>query len=225
MSGGQKKIMPAQDNIDQIALKIIGTNGIFVEAGCGHYKEQSNSFALEEAGWSGIAIDFQREYVDGYIHHRPKTSYERCAIVGKDHEGNIIDTFGMGFAANCLHPPVGEVDGVKVIDRRIVTVAAKTLQTIFDEHSVTDIDFLSIDLEGYEHEAISGIDFDKTNIKLICAEMHDVPNYKDYDYMESLGYKNFYNSSPDGDQYKDVEWHKWFARKDIELDLNFLKEL
>ena len=65
----------------------------------------------------------------------------------------------------------------------------------------------------------------KTNIKVICTEMHDVPDYKDYDYMESLGYKNFYNSSPDGDQHKDVEWHKWFARKDVELDLNFLKEL
>jgi FkbM family methyltransferase len=225
MSGGQKKIMPAQDNIDQIALKIIGTNGIFVEAGCGHYKEQSNTFALEEAGWSGIAIDFQPQYIDDYHKLRPNTKCECCAIVGKDHEGDVIDAFGMGFTANCSHPPVGEVHGVKVIDKRTGKVVAKTLQTIFDEHSVTDIDFLSIDLEGYEHEAISGIDFDKTNIKLICAEMHDVPNYKDYDYMESLGYKNFYNSSPDGDQYKDVEWHKWFARKDVELDLNFLKEL
>jgi FkbM family methyltransferase len=225
MFGEQEKIMPAQDNIDQIALKIIGTKGIFVEAGCNHYKEQSNTFALEEAGWSGIAIDFQREYIYGYLHHRPKTRYEHCAIIGKDHEGDTIDTFGVGYTANCSHPPTGEVFGVKIIDKTTATVVAKTLQTIFDEHSVTDIDFLCIDLEGYEHEAISGIDFDKTNIKVICTEMHDVPDYKDYDYMESLGYKNFYNSSPDGDQHKDVEWHKWFARKDVELDLNFLKEL
>ncbi len=233
MSGGQKKIMPAQDNIDQIALKIIGTNGIFVEAGCNHYKNQSNTFTLEEAGWSGIAVDFQQEYRDGYRRHRPKTKYECCAIVGKDYEGDTIDAFGMGFAANCLQAPKSEIliayedenHNLKIEDRTSTCVAAKTLQTIFDEHSLTEIDFLCIDLEGYEHEAISGIDFDKTSIKVICTEMHDVPDYKDYDYMESLGYKNFYNSSPDGDQYKDVEWHKWFARKDIELDLNFLKEL
>ena len=41
--------------------------------------------------------------------------------------------------------------------------------------------------------------------------------------MESLGYKKFYTSNGDGGE-GDI-WHRWFARTDLELNLDFLKEL
>ena len=207
--------MAAQDNVDKIALSIFGSSGFFVDAGCNDYNEQNNTFDLERAGWSGIAIDAQIRYEAGFLLNRPATKFVHAAIVSDQHDKPTITLHGGGMTATCS----GASDSTESF-----IAPAKTLQQIFDDQSITTVDFLSLDLEGFEHEAISGIDFSKMDIKVICAEHHGfVPNYKSYDYMESLGYKKFYTSNGDGGE-GDI-WHRWFAKTDLELNLDFLKEL
>src|SRR4051812_42276929 len=49
-------------------------DGFFVDVGANDYKRSSNTYYLETAlGWSGIAIEPQREFEAGYTSHRPKT--------------------------------------------------------------------------------------------------------------------------------------------------------
>lgn len=205
--------MAAQDNVDDIVLSILGSSGFFVDAGCNSYVEQNNTYKLEQSGWQGIAIDAHSSYQAGYLVNRPNTKFIHSAIVGNEYNQDTIIFHGAGMVASCAEGASGD---------NSFESPARMLQDIFDENSITDIDFLSLDLEGFEHEAISGIDFSKTHIKLICAENHDVPNYLDYGYMESLGYDNFYTSKSPCGKYI---WHRWFFKQDLDLNLDYVKGL
>ena len=66
---------------------------------------------------------------------------------------------------------------------------SKRLETIFDEHQVSHVHYLSIDVEGAEFEVIQSINFDKVFIDVIAFEnnYHDksIPIIK---YLEEHDY-------------------------------------
>jgi hypothetical protein len=73
---------------------------------------------------------------------------------------------------------------------QIVKVNTKRLETIFDEHAVSHINYLSIDVEGAEFEVIKSIDFTKVFIDVIGFEN----NYTEVSrpiilYLEYNGFK------------------------------------
>ncbi len=50
--------------------------GTFVDVGANDYKANSKTYYLEKVlGWSGIAVDPQREFAAGYAGHRPHTKF------------------------------------------------------------------------------------------------------------------------------------------------------
>src|SRR6185436_4028782 len=50
--------------------------GVFVDVGANHYKVASKTYYLEsKLGWSGLAIEPQREFGDEYGAYRPKTKF------------------------------------------------------------------------------------------------------------------------------------------------------
>ena len=50
--------------------------GVFVDVGANHYKVASKTYYLEsKLGWSGIAIEPQREFADEYKAYRPRTRF------------------------------------------------------------------------------------------------------------------------------------------------------
>lgn len=75
------------------------------------------------------------------------------------------------------------------------------LQSILNEHNITDVDYCSIDTEGSEFNIVKSIDFEKTNIKIFSIEN----NYGDTeikDFLESKGYT----------LYKKIQWDDIFIR-------------
>jgi len=68
---------------------------------------------------------------------------------------------------NELHMHGGETE--------LILVDTKRLETVFDEHNVNHVHYLSIDVEGAEFEVIKSINFDKVFIDVI--EFED--NYTD----------------------------------------------
>lgn len=63
------------------------------------------------------------------------------------------------------------------------TVRCQKLRELIEQNKITRIDFLQIDLEGYDHEIIRMIDFDRIKPAIICFD-HDlnggVMNRKDF---------------------------------------------
>jgi FkbM family methyltransferase len=74
-----------------------------------------------------------------------------------------------------------------------VTVPSNTITNILQEHHTIPcvIDYLSIDTEGAEFEALKSIDFNKIDIRFMTIEHGDRPGYIEQfaEYLTPYGYK------------------------------------
>lgn len=170
-------------------------NGFFVEAGALNGLFMSNTKILEDLGWKGILIEPSPKAYKKCKENR-KCLVEPCALVSKDYKEEWVagDFFfdgedGLG-AWSGIHRNAYGI-------RSAVKVPALTLQRILDYYGIKKVDFLSLDVEGYEPEVLEGIDFDKTDITYILIEV----NTNDYSlhgmetYLDQFGYKNIANLS------------------------------
>jgi hypothetical protein len=59
-------------------------------------------------------------------------------------------------------------------DHRVERVSARTLSGLLDEAGVEHIGLLSLDVEGYEDQALRGLDLSRHAPAWILVEMHDL---------------------------------------------------
>jgi FkbM family methyltransferase len=172
--------MSSQYNIDEISLKIFGTNKIFFECGGAHPFEQSNTELLEKNGWKGIVVEPWVGYNEEYKNSRPNTILENYALVSDDFiddyiEGNFSNDFGGSVIEGAHGNPWNP-------SRYPVT----TVKKLCTKHNLNDIHLMTIDVEGYEIDVIKGIDFNNFKIHMIIPEHHWGD---DFDFIENFGFK------------------------------------
>ena len=61
-------------------------------------------------------------------------------------------------------------------DENLISVPARSIDSILEEVKITDVDFFSLDIEGYEAEALKGWDPEKHKIKYVLMELADNSN-------------------------------------------------
>jgi FkbM family methyltransferase len=140
--------------------------GFFLDVGAGAPIRHSTTYYLENhLGWSGIAVDAIAEYADAYARERPRTrfvSYFAGRTSDATHDFFVSDerNFSSGVAAD---PRGGSYQ-----KRRVPTIA---LDDLLHREHVTSIDFLSLDVEGAEPEALAGLDLARYRPELACVEV------------------------------------------------------
>ena len=161
---------------DKVALVTGGSRGIglmiargFVEAGANDGFNQSNTYYFEKIlGWSGLLIEAIPELHARCVKARKKAQVFQCALVAEEHEG---DTVTMEYAnlmslvkgarkspdAERAHICRGTAIQPDVTPYQI-EVPARTLTQVLDQARVDHIDLLSLDVEGYELQALQGLD-------------------------------------------------------------------
>lgn len=95
-----------------------------------------------------------------------------------------------------------------------INVPARTLDSILQENEITDVDYLYLDVEGYEYNVLNGINFNSCNFKYIEIECHySLMNIsKDYEinlhttFLNQFGYKLSDHNDKDGN-YKIIFTH------------------
>jgi FkbM family methyltransferase len=175
----------ALDGMDRALLPHIrGHPGIFIEAGAYDGLTQSNTALLEFSfGWSGLLVEPIPELAARCRANRPASCVVQAALVTPDHRGDAITmTYcnrssivdggrgGPEEDAAWIHA-CRRLPGQEDIQPYRVTVPARTLSSMIEAVGLRRIDFMSLDLEGYEAAALLGVDFERHRPELLLVEI------------------------------------------------------
>lgn len=169
-------------------------HGVFVEAGANDGITQSNTFYFEQYfGWRGLLVEPIPQLYDKCRTNRPRSTVVRSALVPATHpHSSVVMTY-----CNLMSTTVGSFDcesarqhhteeGKRFLETGEETyqidVPATSLSALIDEHLVDEIDLLSLDVEGYELQALKGLDLSRHRPRFILAEVRhphraDIDNY------------------------------------------------
>ncbi len=183
----------SQHGEDVLLNKAFGTQktGFFVEVGCIDGRRFSNTLFLEEKGWKGLCIEAHEGFISALKENRPNSIIEHCAAGEKDDEVSFL-AHPRGSLSSVQNTQMQEYinQGRANSDEyEVQQVKMMRLDTIFSKHNITDIDVLSLDIEGYELEALKGLSLDKYMPRIIIVEIEDENSEKIIDNMlMSSGY-------------------------------------
>jgi hypothetical protein len=140
--------------------------GVFVDVGCAWPILNSNTYYLEQhLGWGGIGVDGLAEYADGWRASRPRSVFVNALVTARSDEvETLYKVFGWAMST-------AELELAKTLPvLGAVQVPGITLDDLLARHGVTELDFLSIDVEGHQQEVLSGFDVARWKPELVCIE-------------------------------------------------------
>ena len=153
------------------------SKGIYVDVGCYHPIDGNNTYLLFKKGWNGINIDLNKTSIELFNKARKKDFNLRIAVSNKfkkikyfyRKKINMLNTINKKFAKSSFRK------GFKTS-----FVQADTLNSVLKKTKLKNkkIDFLNLDIEGNEINALKSLNFRKYNPKLICVEIHNYPSSK-----------------------------------------------
>jgi FkbM family methyltransferase len=144
-------------------------NGVFVEAGACDGIFQSNTKILEDLGWTGLLIEPSINYFNECKNNRSSIC-ENYALVSFDYKLDNIK-------CDLLGDLILEKKGITLMgDTNQITCVTTTLSQLIERHNINKIDFLCLDVEGYELEVLNGINYNNVDITYVLVE-HNSKNY------------------------------------------------
>jgi FkbM family methyltransferase len=179
-------------------------DGFFLDVGAFDWKAASTTLYLERhLGWSGIAIDAQEIYAEGYEKNRPRTKFFSYLVT--DHSGDFGTLYAAGPLSSTNEDNVKSFPEVKNFRPKPIQVATITLDDLLDRNGVETIDFLSMDIEGAEPPALAGFDIERFRPALVCIEVHAGGREKIVAYFQERGYERI-------DEYLEHDWINWYYK-------------
>lgn len=138
--------------------------GFFVDVGGNHPTFINNTLFFEkERRWNGLAFEPMPKLNEEW----KKTRNAECLSYAVG--ASIGDVEFCEYDADYMSGISDAVDYNGKV-KSVYSVKMTTLQSEFDKRGIKDIDFMSLDVEGYELQALQGVDFEKTNIYCIVVE-------------------------------------------------------
>lgn len=146
--------------------------GTYIDVGASVPKPDSNTYALYQKGWQGVAIEPLPFYNDQWKEQRPRDILINAAV--SNTEGNVILNIyeGAQQVSTCL-PGIRDhwQRNANLKPDRAIEVKATTLNKIIEEHLPgKPIHLISIDAEGMEANVLAGVDLTKHRPWLMVIE-------------------------------------------------------
>ena len=169
----------AQNREDLIAFGFLKSvkNGFYVDVGANDPDIFSVTKRFYMSGWHGINIEPSQKLYGKLVLERSRDINLMVGVGSANKkesfreylDGDGLSTFSEGMKNAYIDS--GYEPTKKYID---TIVQIRTLADIFDEYSTGKIDFLKIDIEGYEYEAIIGNNWEKYRPTLLCIEANHI---------------------------------------------------
>lgn len=165
--------------------------GVFVEVGANEPKKLSQTYFLEKLGWQGVLIEPQPELAEALKRERPGAQIFQVACGAKNHEGEVDFYLAEDHTQSACE--LGETNLMSVA--RVIKVELKTLDRVLEQAGLSRIDFLSVDVEGFELDVFRGTDLARWQPRLILVEDHGY-DLKVHRHLVSSGYELVYRTNP-----------------------------
>ena len=178
-----KKISYSLNAVDLIIDYIFKDKyiGTYVDVGAQHPISNNNTYLLFKRGWNGINIDLDRKNIDLFNISRPNDINLNYAISDKEGETDFY-FYHESSPINTLNKKVKEYQKAKISE--IKKINTFTLNNVFKKINFDkNIDYLNIDVEGYEDKVLSGFDINKYKPSVVSVEYLDLK-------MKKLEFKN-----------------------------------
>jgi len=191
--------------------------GMYLDVGCQHPISNNNTYLLYKSGWRGMNIDLDQRNIDLFNLDRPHDININSAISNQNEERNLF-YFHKGSPINTLDEEISEINKNKI--QNIKKIKTQTLNFYLKKFNFNKIDFLSIDVEGYEYKVLESINLSLYKPKIICVEYLD-KNLKKLEFknniLENVTKSDLYNLLINNN-YHLINWNHadlLFAHKDF----------
>ena len=155
------------------------TDGLFIEVGANDGKTGSFTYNLGKIGWSGINFE-----------PIPRL-YKLCCDNHKDNKN--VKNYNLALGEIKGEVTIIDADTLSTIDTNVIDIYSKipqfksyftnnnnyhkvkmnTLDNILEENSITNIDILVLDVEGYEENILKGFSIANYNPAIFIIEIAD----------------------------------------------------
>ena len=173
------------DNLDlKLAEYVDYKNGFFIEAGANNGIRQSNTLYFERyKSWHGLLIEPIPDLAIDCKKNRPKAIVEACALVSSDFNGSFVEMEYCNLMS-IVNSESSSIDIKKHIEsgRRFlneneqvytIKVPAMTLSEVILKNKIQHVDLLSLDVEGFEAQVLSGINFELHRPEYMLIEVRN----------------------------------------------------
>lgn len=178
-----------EDIIIDAFLKSV-KKGFYVDVGAGHHKEHSVTKLFYDKGWRGINVEPEPKMFKLLEQNRHRDTNLKIGLSSKP--GRLVMRQYLGWRSGLSTFSQAMMEENSAIDEYVdVETAVTTLGKILDEQKVKHIDFMKIDVEGYEQSVLEGNNWQKYRPSLICIEANHVK--EDWDkLLQSVDYKEVF---------------------------------
>ena len=168
------KLFNGELNIDAWVVDIFRgkRDGFFIDLAANDAVRASNTITLERLGWNGLCIEAKPRHLKGLMHRR-------CAVVQAVVYGTtgleieFDNSYGCGHGCAKVMDPIGQKwpDNPNYVSSQRATFRTVTLDKIVRDFQVPPVvDFLSLDLEGSETQALLTFPWDSTVVLSLAVE-------------------------------------------------------
>lgn len=188
----------AQEGEDLVLARLFGhqpNSGFFVDIGAHHPVRYSNTYYFYRRGWTGLNVDALPGTSKLFKRMRPKDITVECGIGSKEgvltyysFDEPALNTFSEQEALEKNHPPYQLIDNIQL--------PVMTLAQMLDRNlpKGKEIDFMSVDTEGLDHEVIASNDWARYRPKVLLVELlntklEDLPVNPTAQLLQQHGYK------------------------------------
>jgi FkbM family methyltransferase len=182
-------IHPSQRQEEQAVRDFLDgrTTGFFVEVGANHATERSQTWHLEQLGWTGILIEPQPDLAAALVAVRAAQVFAvACSSPENAGQSLPLHVDGIDGALSALNRD-RMAPGAQ--PKRVILVPVRTLDSVLQEaETPVPIDLLSVDVEGHEVEVFLGFDFQRWRPTLLLVEDH-VNSLRTHRLLTAKGYR------------------------------------
>jgi FkbM family methyltransferase len=179
-------------------------SGFFVEVGANRPQQQSQTWHLEQLGWSGVLVEPQPDLAEELCRVR-RAKVFAVACSSPQNAGKSMRFYVAGAHSTLDRDRMAP--GSR--PQRVIEVPVRSLDDILDEADAPrGFELLSIDVEGHEIEVLSGFDLTRWRPRLILLEDH-VANLSKHRFLKNAGYR----------LVRRLEYNGWYVPREAKVEV------